>query len=211
MQNNQPVSPSHADEETLSLERIVFFSDAVIAIAITLLAIDIRLSPLDETGASLTAALLALWPKYLSFLISFMIIATYWIAHHTMFARIKRFDNTLIWLNFFFLMLIAFTPFPNAIVGEYGDQPSAQVFYAISVGVTGLMKLILWWYASHNHRLVDPELSSQEIRQIALRGAIVPATFLLSIPFAYVHPLIPIALWCSTPLVSALMRRFDVA
>ena len=129
--------PAPATYDELGLERIVFFSDAVIAIAITLLAIEIRLPPLED-GARLVPALWALWPSYLSFAISFLVIGTYWIAHHNMFEHIDRYTPTLIWLNLFFLLCVAFTPFPTAIVGEYGMLAGAQIFYAGSVVVTGV-------------------------------------------------------------------------
>ena len=197
--------PAPATYDELGLERIVFFSDAVIAIAITLLAIEIRLPPLED-GARLVPALWALWPSYLSFAISFLVIGTYWIAHHNMFEHIDRYTPTLIWLNLFFLLCVAFTPFPTAIVGEYGMLAGAQIFYAGSVVVTGVVKLILWWYAAHNRRLLEPETTDAQIRAVTVRGFVTPAVFLISIPFALVHPAIPIVLWISTAMIYGLAR-----
>ncbi len=191
--------------DQLGLERLVFFSDAVIAIAITLLAIEIRLPALPE-GAPIGPALWALWPRYLSFVISFVVIGTYWIAHHNMFEYIDRYTPTLVWLNLLFLMCIAFTPFPTAVVGEYGTLASAQIFYAGSVVVTGVIKLILWAYAARGHRLLETETTDTQIRAVTLRGVITPLVFLISIPFAFVHFAAPIVLWCATGIVYALVR-----
>lgn len=195
----QPIS------DELGLERLVFFSDAVIAIAITLLAIEIRLPALPE-GAPLAPALWALWPRYLSFGISFIVIGTYWIAHHNMFEYIDRYTPTLLWLNLLFLMCIAFTPFPTAVVGEYGTTAGAQIFYAGSVVVTGGVKLILWAYAARERRLLEGEITAAQIRAVAVRGVITPLVFLISIPFAFVHFSVPIVLWCSTGVVYWLIR-----
>src|SRR5688572_2585814 len=86
--------------ESLGLDRIVFFSDAVIAIAITLLALDIRLPELDEpNGAALRDALWDLRPNYLSYLISFFVIGMYWQVHHRIFREVRRYDERLVWLN----------------------------------------------------------------------------------------------------------------
>jgi uncharacterized membrane protein len=87
-------------EDTLSFERIVFFSDAVFAIAITLLAIEIR-PPEVEIGATveLPALIRALWPRVQAFLISFLIIGVSWIAHHRLFRMLRRYDYRMVLLN----------------------------------------------------------------------------------------------------------------
>jgi uncharacterized membrane protein len=89
------------------LERIVFFSDAVIAIAITLLAIEIRLPDEAIAPSELTAALLSLIPRYLSFFISFFVIGLFWMSHHRMFEYLHTYDRGLIWINLILLLPIA--------------------------------------------------------------------------------------------------------
>jgi uncharacterized membrane protein len=193
--------PVHSVENTtLGLERIPFFSDAVIAIAITLLALEIRLPPVAE-GESLWVALGALWPSYMSFAISFLVIGTYWIAHHKMFEYIDRYDRGLLWLNLLFLLCVAFTPFPTAVVGDYGLRTDGQIFYAASIFATGLTKHILWMYASHKGRLLKSGVTATQIRNVTLRGYVTPLVFLISIPFAFLHPVAPIIIWSCTPFV----------
>lgn len=197
---NTPTSTTEGDLAEMGLERLVFFSDAVIAIAITLLAIEIRL-PDTTSAAALGRSLIELWPRYMSFAISFVVIGMYWMAHHSMFMSIRRFDRTLIWLNLLFLACIAFIPFPTAVVGEYGDTPLAQAFYASSIAVTGFAKAGMWAYASHHEDLLVPGLSWGERRALTLRGLTVPFIFLLSIPFTFVNFVIPIIMWPLTPFV----------
>ncbi|MBK7916581.1 MAG: DUF1211 domain-containing protein [Chloroflexi bacterium] len=93
----------------------LFFSDAVFAIAITLLALEIRLPPLPETATNvqLLAALGALWPRYLSYIISFLAIGMMWLSHHRAFRHVHRYSDRLILLNILFLLLIGFLPFPT--------------------------------------------------------------------------------------------------
>ena len=90
------------------LERLIFFSDAVFAIAITLLVIDIRLPDTDNIldNAQLTAQLLGMWQQYLGYIISFLVIGTFWTAHHRKFRYIKRYDYRLLFLNLLMLMVI---------------------------------------------------------------------------------------------------------
>jgi uncharacterized membrane protein len=92
------------------LDRIVNFSDAIFAIAITILVLDIRL-PDNLSPTELPVQVLGLGPKYLSYLISFLVLAVYWQAHHRVFKPITGYDGTLVWLNILFLMAVAFLPF----------------------------------------------------------------------------------------------------
>jgi uncharacterized membrane protein len=186
------------------LERIVNFSDAVMAIAITLLALEIRLPDLEST-TQLGPALLALWPRYLSFALSFAVIGMYWIAHHSMFLYIQRFDRPLLYMNLLFLAWIAFMPFPTAVVGAHGFTPLAQVFYAGSVAAMGLVRVVMWHHASYRQRLLIPGTEPGDYRYLTIRGYVGPSVFLLSIPFAFVHFAIPIAMWLAS-LLSAFAR-----
>src|SRR5919199_4021121 len=124
-------------EDDRGLERIIFFSDAVFAIAITLLVLNIEVPdiPQGRVAQELLGQLLALWPKYLSYVISFLVILIFWISHHSIFSTIRGYDRVLIWLNSLFLMFVAFLPFPTALLSEYGDQQLVVVIYAGSVAI----------------------------------------------------------------------------
>ena len=106
-------------ENGRELDRTVFFSDAVFAIAMTLLVLDIQVPEIPETlvDERLPERPLGLWPRYLSYVLSFVVILMYWMAHHSTFKAIKRYDKLLIWLNSLFLVCIAFLPFPTSLLG----------------------------------------------------------------------------------------------
>ena len=116
-----PKKSTHSAEESLGLERIVFFSDAVMAIAITLLAIDIRVPEIELSLAAteLPAQLSAITPNLLAFFISFIVIGIYWISHHHYFSYIKRYDTRLMLLNLMFLFFIACMPFVASLLGRF--------------------------------------------------------------------------------------------
>jgi uncharacterized membrane protein len=132
------------------LERIVFFSDAVFAIAITLLTVNIKLPASDDHLPTVQHYLIDQLPQYQSYFISFLVIGLYWIGHHHYFRYIERYNFTLLGLNMGFLMCIGFLPFPTSILDNYDGQRLAVAFYAFSMAITGLMKAILWWYASRH-------------------------------------------------------------
>jgi uncharacterized membrane protein len=96
-ESSMPRKQSQSKSQTSGLERIVFFSDAVMAIAITLLILEVRL---PEGSADFSRRILALWPKYLGYFVSFWVIALYWVAHHRCFQLIRDYDRGLINLNF---------------------------------------------------------------------------------------------------------------
>ena len=129
-------------ESGTDLERTVFFSDAVFAIAITLLILDIRVSemPKEQISAQLPSLVFGLWPRFLSFVVSFLVIGSFWMSHHRMFHYIKRYDGRLLWINLFFLMSIVFLPFPTSVLSA-GSEPQrfAVAFYAGSVSIAGLL------------------------------------------------------------------------
>jgi uncharacterized membrane protein len=174
-------------ESNTELDRIIFFSDAVFAIAITLLVLDIRVPDIPENlvAEELPGRLLGLWPKYLSYAISFLVIISYWMAHHSIFSVIRGYDRTLIWLNSLFLMCVAFLPFPTALLGEYGDHKLVVAIYAASLAVTRLPLTALFWYAASERRLVDADLDSGMIRAFRIRGLAIPLVFLISIGISF--------------------------
>lgn len=189
------------------LERLIFFSDAVFAIAITLLALEIQL-PAEATGLTnrqLFESLMSLWPKYLSFFISFLVIGNFWIAHHRRYRFITRYDTRLLLLNLFVLMSIAFIPFPTAVLSENGNL-TATVFYALSISVTGLLSALLWWYASVENRLLETQFETSVARRNLWSILTVPTVFLISIGIAFINPDLAKFSWILTAPAALIVR-----
>ncbi len=185
------------EQERLGLERIIFFSDAVFAIAITLLALELRVPdlPIDRAAAELPQQLLAMTPKFIGYLLSFLIIGSYWITHHRDFQFIQRYDRRFIWINLLLLMFVAFLPFPTALLGNYPGQQLTVTFYAATLAATGFVKALLWWYASRRHRLIDPALDPHRVALIARRSLITPLVFSFSILVAVFNPFLAMWSW----------------
>lgn len=176
------------NQDHLGLERIVFFSDAVFAIAVTLLALELRIPAIEGslTDGELTQALISIWPRYLGYGIGFMTIGILWMSHHRKFRLIQRYDRNLMWLNLVFLMFIAFIPFPTSVISEYGNRAST-VFYAIVVSLASITSFFLWWYASHQNRLIDPQLDARQRRHETRVSLVVFGVFIVSIGLAFVN------------------------
>jgi uncharacterized membrane protein len=174
------------DQDGLGLERLIFFSDGVFAIAIILLALDLRLpgSAESPSNAQLLAQLLDIWPKYLAYAVSFLAIGTFWVGDHRRFRLIRHCDRGLLTLNFLFLMVIAFVPFPTSVISETGNR-TATIFYALTMALGGLMLATLWWYASWHNRLTDPRLGAQQARREFVPMLLTVGLFVLSIGLAF--------------------------
>jgi uncharacterized membrane protein len=145
LMNTKHLRQSNDDRGT---GRIEAFSDGVIAVAITLLILDIHV-PDVQTG--LLQALVSQWPNYLGYVTSFLVIIIFWANHHNMFRNIYQVDYALLLINAFFLMCIAFIPFATAVLTKYIMSPTNQHTAAIVYGATLLLNGILfnaiWWYA----------------------------------------------------------------
>src|SRR6266508_3844418 len=107
--------------QTSDTVRLEAFSDGVFAIAITLLVLEIRVPELETVAhhGGLWPALVALWPSYLGYLISFVTIGIMWANHHALFKYIRRCDRYFLIVNVVFLMGIAFVPFPTAVLAQH--------------------------------------------------------------------------------------------
>jgi uncharacterized membrane protein len=187
---SNPISQRDSNNQTdkLGLERLIFFSDAVFAIAITLLALEIRLPTTDGpvSNSQLFRNLLAIWPKYLGYVVSFLVIGTLWIGHHRKFLLIKHHDRRLLFLNLILLMSIAFIPFSTSVISEYGNL-TATIFYALSIAVAGLLSALVWWYAARNYRLVDNKVKRKELWKELLRPLGVSGVFIASVGLAFIN------------------------
>jgi uncharacterized membrane protein len=132
---------------TKGLDRILTLADGVFAIAITILVLDLRVPP-GLIGRELPTHIADLMPEFISYGISFAVIAIYWQAQREVFEDIESTDAALTWMTFLFLMAIAFLPFPTLLLGEYRDQQISVIFYAADAAVASLLLVGISWYAS---------------------------------------------------------------
>jgi uncharacterized membrane protein len=193
-----------ADDERASrqLERLIFFSDAVFAIAITVLVLDLRVIPGPHHELRLATAV----PGMISFAISFYVIGRYWLAHHALFGALRREDGRLRTVNLAFLAGVVFLPFPTVLLETYDASVTSVVFYAASVGVVGLLQIWLCLVARRPALMFEGETRGGTIAMV-LRSAPAPAVFLVSIGLAVVAPRAALYFWM---LLWPLGRAMDI-
>jgi len=188
------------------LDRVVFFSDAVFAIAMTVLALTLSI-PAGTTDAGVAHALHQAIPSMFSYALSFAVIAIYWLTHHRMFRYIRRLDTTLLVLNLVSLGAIAFVPFPTSVLGEHGSTTAAVVFYAATMGVLGGLVSAFWMYATHDHRFIRADTPPRFVNHALWRAISLPAVFVASIPIAFGDPQAAKLFWLVIVVVRVLLRR----
>jgi uncharacterized membrane protein len=192
-------------ETARDLDRVVFFSDAVFAIAMTVLVLTLQL-PARTTDAEVAHALRAALPSVYTYALSFAVISLYWLAHHRMFRYVRELDPILLILNLAMLGFVAFVPFPTSVMGDHGGTTAAVVFYASTMAVLGSLISGLWLYASRQH-LIAPDTPRAFIRHSLWRGLTLPIVFAASIPIAFANPHAAEYFWLTIVIWRVLLRR----
>lgn len=195
-------------KKEFQLERLILFSDAVFAIAITLLVIEIKIPELPHdtvTDTSLLQSLAHLIPKFIGFLISFLLIGQYWIVHHRLFGYVINFNERLIWLNIFFLLAVALMPFSTGFYSEYvlSHTITPVIFYTANIALLGFINFYMWRYVSNPRHALTENLLKPVARFFSARALAVPVIFIL---FSFVYLYFPkIAFWIP-PLIPLILK-----
>ena len=186
------MSQHHNDQERqkFQLDRIALFSDAVFAIAITLLVIEIKV-PVVSSDRGLfdhqfNHALQEMIPEFIGFFISFIVIGNYWRAHHTIFGYVTDYNRKLISLNTWFLLTIVCMPFTTAMMSKYIFL-KPYIFYCVNVITSGLIQLRLWHYIINPKNQVSNNIPAGMRQYKKYSSWVVIVCFLLSLAF---HPLL---------------------
>lgn len=186
--------------------RLEAFSDGLIAIAITLLILEIHVpelgSGIDNHG--MTLAILALIPNFAVYVISFLVCTVWWISHHTFIHDLRLVDRPLLWANNLFLMFIAFIPFPTGLLGHHPGQPIATAFYGAVCTLTGLSFTMLRWYAFARGRLMKTDIGESELRRRVHLSLLGPTLYLGGTICSFFFPLFAMCLYVAVPAYFAL-------
>jgi uncharacterized membrane protein len=189
---DQPTEPGHG----LPLARLETFSDGVFAIAITLLVLEIAV-PLGAEE-DLLGALAEKWPSYLAYLISFLTIGWVWIGHAAITSHLKRADGLFLRLNLLLLLVVAFLPFPTALMAEYfGEREPERVasaFYGVVLLAIAALISVLWRYARRAKEMLRFDATDDELAE--LRAKSTPGIVLLLFSTAVAIVLPSIAALC---------------
>ncbi|RYF87039.1 MAG: DUF1211 domain-containing protein [Chitinophagaceae bacterium] len=196
-------------KKEFQLERMILFSDAVFAIAITLLAIEIRVPEVAKELVSdhvLKDKMLELVPKFIGFIVSFFVIAIYWVVHHRTFGFVVNYNQRLLWLNLFFLLAVVLMPFSSGFYSEYviRQVKLPVIVYVCNIVFLGTMSLVIWNYIANPKRQLSEGITPEMTRYFRFRAVVPPFAFLLTaIVYLYIKP--GVAVW--VPLLIPILLR----
>jgi uncharacterized membrane protein len=179
----------------METNRLEAFSDGVFAIVITLLVLELKIPLMDNLGAGL----IHLWPSYLAYVMSFIVIGAIWINHHAMFAMIAKTDHKLLLLNTLHLLPIAFLPFATAVLAdslhERASQHIATMLYGGTLTLIGLLVTAMWYYAARNRHLLVSSITEEQARRVGRHYLIGPGGYALATTLALISHWVAIALF----------------
>jgi uncharacterized membrane protein len=183
--------------------RVEAFSDGVLAIAVTLLVLDLNA---HSSPGHVVAALLRQWPAYLAYLASFGFVGVIWVNHHQLFTRIAAVDAGLLWRNLALLLTISVLPFPTAVLStafqhaDVADERAASILYALVAAVSATAWLVLYHYLSRNERLLTRQVSPAFFADERRRALLGMAGYLIAVLIALWEPLGSLAILCALPV-----------
>ncbi|HEX7143416.1 MAG TPA: TMEM175 family protein [Nitrososphaeraceae archaeon] len=195
----------------IKVEHVISFSDAVFAFAITLMAlsIDIPDLPSDLTQAELVDKLNGLFPQFESYIISFAVIAIFWVSYHQVFNHIKGSHIIMVYLNLLFLLLITLLSLSTSLVINYGGYHIPYIIYSFMVILTSSLLAMIWWHATKDKLLIDKNLHSLYIKGVMINLISIPLVFTISIIISFVNLDIAEYFWLViAPLNIAIKQKY---
>jgi uncharacterized membrane protein len=183
-------------------KRIEALADGIFAIAMTLLVLNLNLPQVVNRGPeNLLKMLSGQIYDFLDYALSFMLLAVFWIIHHQQFHYIQRTDTRHLWINIFILMFVALVPFSTSIVGDYGVNIVADIFFEANILILGFLFLINWIYATTNHRLTRHDLEEHVIVSSIRRVSVIPIVALVTMIASLFSPLWSLGLFLLIPII----------
>lgn len=180
--------------------RIELFSDAVIAIVITLLVIEIHRP--EAAPGDLGRELLRAWPSYLAYALAFLYVGVIWLNHHGLFRHVRRVSPTLNWINLGILGTTALIPFPTGVLaeafqsGDLADQRAAVALYALVAGLMSAAWLPMFPYLARHPELLKTEAQAAGFAGQLHRPLVGVVSYALAALLGwFVHPLIAVAVF----------------
>jgi uncharacterized membrane protein len=176
-----------ASRDDVTSARLEAFSDGVLSIAATLLVLELHV---PDITLDLGAALVAQWPSYAAYIVSFATIGIIWVNHHQLFVHVRRVDRTLLFLNLALLMIVALIPFPTAILGRFASLEPGSHMAAAVYGVMMILMSVaftaLWRHVTKDSRLLGGHLDPKRARRESALFSVGLLAYIAGVGLAFV-------------------------
>ncbi len=172
---------------TIPPQRLIALADGVFAIVMTLLVFQLTVPVAAETDR-LGSALAEMWPEFLIYVLSFLVLGLFWLIHHLIFDPVERYDTTLIWLNILYLMLASLVPFSTGLFIEHGAVTVTALIYGANMAAVFATAWAIFAYATTGYRLASRDLDSEVRRGATRMGFVYMAVILVAMAISLVSP-----------------------
>ena len=189
-----------AEQRSASPDRLVFLTDGVIAIIITILVLDIRVPELGS-GQSLADSLTEVRPTFVSFVISFLLVGMFWTLHKQTFNQVRYVDHNATWLNLLFLLVLALVPYASSALGEYSTESTALHLYGVVMIAASLLRLALNAYFQTHPGLLWQPPSKKARRLYAFTSSVPIVVYIIAMVVAGWSTTLSLVLYFSIPVV----------
>jgi uncharacterized membrane protein len=190
--------------------RIETLTDGVFAIVMTILVFNFH-TPLKEIVAQfgLLHELTDLVPNLIGYVITFVILGVLWVGHHNQFFYIRRADRVLLWINIFFMMVVALLPFSAELLSEYGQDRVSIIVYNANLVFAEVLLFVHWWYATRDHHLLGQRIEPG-VRVLVIRRILTPAgLYLLAILISFISVQASIVIDVLVPIIYVAPNQID--
>jgi uncharacterized membrane protein len=203
MHTNQDIQASNALKHLARLSDFIF----ALAMALTFWRFDLPENAEMLARLEINQFLVSQLKPLGAYLITFMLVAVYWIAHTQQFSYYKRTNEAHLWIYTLYLMCVFLVPYSNELAIVFSNNAIAKVCFAVNISLIGFLSLAAWSYATYQHRLVDPNLDAQTIIAMRIKALIEPICAMVAIATALFAPAWSDLAWLLFPLVYFVLRK----
>ena len=194
----------------VTLERLVMYSDAIMAVVATLLVLGIAV-PEDHkfSEEGLLSFLLKIRQDIGAYALSFLIVTGYWMQHHAIFLFLHHANRLFTWLNFVFLFFVTLIPFVTKLLAVYRQDAFVVLIYGSLQVACGVLLSVMWWYINAQHRMLATNVAPDVLRSMTIRILLGPIINLAGVAISLVSVPVAVAMFVSVPLLNLSHRRVD--
>jgi uncharacterized membrane protein len=195
-------------QKTYQADRLKALSDGIFAFAMTLLIINIDVPLISPQNVQLELGqkLLEMIPMFADFILSFALLAVFWIIHQKQYEFIKKVNEPLLWINILFLLSIVFVPFSTNLISKYDSSVIAVEFFNFNLFIVGIMSYVQWTYASR-HGLIDAGITEEQLETRSKKNFVIIPVSIFAMILAFFSPGWCTLVYITIPIIIAYLER----
>lgn len=179
-----------------SPKRLIALADGVFTVAMTIMVLELAVPVIThDSDREILLQLTSMWPKFISYILSFLVLGVYWIIHHKIFDIIKYYTSTLAWLNILFLLVVALIPFTTSLLGEYFLKATTTFAYGVQLLLMFVLGYSIFTYATSTPIILYEKVDVKDVKGVKVMGYTYFTILLVALAFSFIIPLISVIIY----------------